>query len=72
MSTSTESIRTALLLPEDCTDAEVVAAVKTLLADYLALKRRIVEEGTDLYQELAKARQEISGLAAELRKLKNP
>ena len=71
MSTPVETIRTALLLSEDSTDAEVVATVQKLMADYLALKRRVVEEGTDLYQELSQARKEISSLAAELRSLKS-
>ena len=71
MSTPVETIRTALLLSEDSTDAEVVATVQKLMADYLALKRRVVEEGTDLYQELSQARKEITALAAELRSLKN-
>ena len=59
------------MLPEESTDAEVITTVKGLLADYLALKRRLVEEGTDLYQELARARKEIAALAAELRALKS-
>lgn len=71
MNTPVETIRAALLLSEDSTDAEVVATVQKLMADYLALKRRVVEEGTDLYQELSQARKEISSLAAELRSLKS-
>lgn len=66
-----ETIRAALLLPEDSTDADVMIAVKGLMADYLLLKRRQTEDAMLLIQ-LAQARNEISNLAAELRALKAP
>lgn len=64
------AIRTALILPYDSTDDEVLAEVKKLVTDLAAFKRRVVEEGTDLYQELSQARKDIAALAAELRALK--
>ena len=66
-----ETIRAALLLPEDSTDADVILAVRGLMADYLLLKRRQTEDAVLLIQ-LAHARNEISNLAAELRALKAP
>lgn len=68
--TLSDLLRAALLLPEDCTDQDVVAAIQAVIADNVALRRRVVEEGTDLYQELAKARKEIAALVEELRALK--
>lgn len=65
---------TALLLPPDSTDQDVVDAVKALLDEYGKVRRRLVEEGTDLYQELTAARAEIRVLAQRLEDLnqKNP
>jgi hypothetical protein len=55
----------------ECTDQEIVVAIRELLTDNATLRRRLVEEGTDLYEELAKARKEIAALVAELRVLKS-
>lgn len=66
-----DQLRTALLLPMECTDQEIVVAIRELLTDNATLRRRLVEEGTDLYEELAKARKEIAALVAELRVLKS-
>ena len=59
------------MLPDDSTDDEVLAEVKKLVTDHAAFKRRVVEEGTDLYRELSQARKDIAALAADLRALKN-
>lgn len=63
-------LRAILSLPAHSTDADVVAAVAALQLENEALKRRLIEEGTDLYNELALARKEIAALADELRSLK--
>lgn len=61
---------TALLISPDSTDQDVLNTVKDLLNDNSKLRRLLVEEGTDLYQELTAARMEIRALAARLEDLK--
>ena len=60
----------ALFLPEGSTDQEVLDEVKNLVEDNSKLRRRVVEEGTDLYQELSAARREIQELARRLTDMK--